>query len=110
FGGAGGRAAMKMINAWGDIVIVGGIFPLIVADIPEHLGPIDADYFRASREVRLGRKLEEAAADRDKAVIGFRRSMEPLRLTLRTQAPGAKSCSTRSTGSRASRRALRSRA
>ena len=86
FGGEGGRAAMKMINAWGDIAVVGGIFPLIVADIPAHLGPVDADYFRTSREARLGRKLEEAAADRDKAVIGFRRSLEPLRLTLRAQA------------------------
>jgi glutathione S-transferase len=85
FGGEGGRAAMKMINSWGDIAIVGGIFPLIAADIPEHLGPVDADYFRSSREARLGRRLEEAAAERDKAVIGFRRSLEPLRMTLRAQ-------------------------
>ena len=85
FGGEAGRAAMRMINSWGDIAIVGGIFPLVVADIPEHLGPVDADYFRTSREARLGRKLEEAAAERDKAVIGFRRSLEPLRMTLRAQ-------------------------
>jgi glutathione S-transferase len=85
FGGEGGRAAMRMINSWGDIAIVGGIFPLVVADIPEHLGPVDADYFRTSREARLGRKLEEAAAERDKTVIAFRRSLEPLRMTLRAQ-------------------------
>jgi glutathione S-transferase len=85
FGGEGGRAQMRMINSWGDIAIVGGIFPLIVADIPEHLGSVDADYFRTSREARLGKKLEEAAAERDKAVIGFRRSLEPLRMTLRAQ-------------------------
>ena len=85
FGGEGGRAAMKLINAWGDIAIVGGIFPLIVADIPAHLGSVDADYFRASREARLGRRLEEASADRDRAVIALRRSLEPLRMTLRAQ-------------------------
>jgi glutathione S-transferase len=85
FGGEGGRAPMRMINSWGDIAIVGSIFPLIVADIPEHLGTVDADYFRTSREARLGKKLEEAAAERDKAVIGFRRSLEPLRMTLRAQ-------------------------
>ena len=34
FGGEGGRAAIRMINAWGDTAIVGGIFPLIAADIP----------------------------------------------------------------------------
>lgn len=85
FGGEGGRAAMKLINAWGDIAVVGGIFPLIVADIPAQLDAVDADYFRASREARLGRTLEQAAADRDKAVAGFRRSLEPLRVTFRTQ-------------------------
>jgi glutathione S-transferase len=85
FGGEGGRAAMKMINSWGDIAIVGGIFPLIVADIPAHLHTVDADYFRTSREARLGRKLEEAAAERDKAVIAFRRSLQPLRMTLQAQ-------------------------
>jgi glutathione S-transferase len=85
FGGAGGRATGKLINSWGDIAIVGGIFPLIVADIPAHLGPVDADYFRKSREARLGRKLEDVAAERDKAVTGFRRSLEPMRQTLKAQ-------------------------
>ncbi len=83
FGGEGGRAAARLINAWGDIAVVGGLFPLIVADIPAHLGPADRDYFRASREARRGRQREEAAAGRDTAVLAFRRSLEPLRITLR---------------------------
>ena len=37
FGGEGGRAMARMINCWGDIAIVGGIFPLIIADIPNNL-------------------------------------------------------------------------
>jgi glutathione S-transferase len=86
FGGEGGRAMGRMINAWGDIVVVGGLFPLIVADIPAHLAPVDAAYFRQTREARLGKPLEEAAAARDKSVEGFRRSLEPMRLTLKTQA------------------------
>jgi glutathione S-transferase len=61
------------------------MFPMIVSDIPVHLGPVDADYFRTSREARLGRKLEEATAERDKSVIAFRRSLEPMRTTLRSQ-------------------------
>ena len=83
--GLNGRAAFRLINAWGDITVIGGMFPLIVADIPAHLGPDDEKYFRASREARLGRKLEEAAAERDTAVVAFRRSLEPLRITLRAQ-------------------------
>ena len=85
FGGEGGRAVTRMINSWGDIVVNGGLFPLIVADIPAHLGPVDAEYFRRSREARLGRKLEDVAAERDKTVVTFRRSLEPMRLTLKSQ-------------------------
>ncbi|MGJ5075009.1 glutathione S-transferase family protein [Bradyrhizobium oligotrophicum] len=86
FGGAGGRATARFMNAWGDIAIVGGIFPLIIADIPKNLAAADADYFRKSREARFGKSLEEVMAARDQAVIGFRRSLEPLRQTLKTQA------------------------
>ncbi|WP_315757349.1 MULTISPECIES: glutathione S-transferase family protein [unclassified Bradyrhizobium] len=86
FGGAGGRAMARFLNAWGDVAIVGGIFPLIIADIPKNLAAEDADYFRKSREARFGKSLEEVMATRDQAVIGFRRSLEPLRQTLKTQA------------------------
>jgi glutathione S-transferase len=85
FRGEGGRAGGRLINSWGDIAVVGGIFPLVVADIPAHLGPVDEEYFRRSREARLGRKLEDVAAERDKAVVAFRRSLEPMRLTLKSQ-------------------------
>jgi glutathione S-transferase len=86
FGGAGGRAMGRMMNWWGDIAVVGGMFPLIVADIPGHLKPVDAQYFRRTREARFGKPLEEVVAGRDKAVEGFRRALEPMRLTLKTQA------------------------
>jgi glutathione S-transferase len=85
FGGEGGRAIGRMMNWWGDITVVGGMFPLVVADIPAHLGPDDAEYFRKSREARLGKSLEQAKEGRDAAVVGFRKSLEPMRLTLKTQ-------------------------
>ena len=85
FGGEGGRNMSRLINSWGDIAVVGGIFPTIVADIPSHLGPVDADYFRKSREARLGRSLEDVTAEREKTVVAFRRSLEPLRQTLKGQ-------------------------
>jgi glutathione S-transferase len=85
FGGAGGRAMGRMMNWWGDVTVVGGMFPLIVADIPGHLKPEDAAYFRKSREARFGKSLEEVVAGRDKSVAGFRRALDPMRLTLKTQ-------------------------
>jgi glutathione S-transferase len=85
FGGEGGRAIGRMMNWWGDVTVVGGMFPLIVADIPAHLEPVDAAYFRQSREARFGKPLEEVVAGRDKSVEGFRKSLDPLRLTLKSQ-------------------------
>ena len=38
-----------------------------------------------TREARFGKPLEEVAASRDKSVETFRKSLDPLRLTLRTQ-------------------------
>jgi len=85
FGCEGGRAVGRMLNWWGD-GLIGGMFPLIIADIPLNLKPDDAAYFRRTREARFKRPLEEIMADRDKAVEGFRKSLDPLRLTLKTQA------------------------
>jgi glutathione S-transferase len=86
FGGEGGRAMGRMINWWGDVTVIGGMSPLIVADIPGHLKPVDAVYFRQTREARFGKPLEEVVAGRDKSVESFRRALDPMRLTLRTQA------------------------
>jgi len=86
FGGEGGRAIGRMLNWWGDVTVIGGMFPLIVADIPGHLRPVDAAYFRSTREARFGKPLEEVVAGRDKSVEGFRRALDPMRLTLKTQA------------------------
>ncbi|MBR1238337.1 glutathione S-transferase family protein [Bradyrhizobium sp. AUGA SZCCT0182] len=85
FGGEGGRAMARMLNWWGDVTVIGGLSPMIVADIPLNLKPLDAAYFRKSREVRFGKPLEEVVANRDETVEGFRKSLDPLRLTLKTQ-------------------------
>jgi glutathione S-transferase len=85
FDGEGGRAMGRMLNWWGDVTVVGGLFPLIVADIPSHLKPIDAAYFRRTREARFGKPLEEVVAGRDKSFEAFRKTLDPLRLTLKTQ-------------------------
>jgi glutathione S-transferase len=85
FGGDGGRAMGLMLNAWGATAVISGIAPMIMADIHAHLRPADQAYFRESREARFGRTLEDLAADRDSRMAGFRKSLDPMRLTLRTQ-------------------------
>lgn len=85
FGGPGGRAMARMINGWGDVTVIGGLVRLIVSDIPALLAPADADYFYRSREARFGRPVNEVTAGRDTEVGDFRKSLDPLRLTLKTQ-------------------------
>jgi glutathione S-transferase len=86
FGGEGGRAMVRFLNGFGDMIVIAGIFPMVVADIAQRLDGDDYAYFRKSREARFTNKtLEEVASDRDSRVEGFRKTLEPLRLMLRAQ-------------------------
>ena len=85
FGGAGGLAHARFINAWADSVLNAGIVPMVAADIWAALDPRDQPYFRQTREARLGRTLEACAAEREARLPGFRQSLTPLRLALRAQ-------------------------
>jgi glutathione S-transferase len=85
FGGAGGRAAARFVNAWADTVQNAAISTFVASDMLNHLGPDDRDYFRRSREQRFGMTLEQFCANREQRVGGFRCSLEPLRQTLLNQ-------------------------
>ena len=85
FGGVSGRALTQFVQAWTIATLHLGIFDLIVRDIYDVLDARDKDYFRASRERRLGRTLEEAQAGREERLPAFRKSLQPLRFLLGTQ-------------------------
>ena len=85
FRGDGGRAVTRFVNAWADVVLVGGILRLIVTDILTHLDEKDRAYFRETREKRLGATLEAVTADRETNVAVFRKTLEPLRTILAAQ-------------------------
>ncbi len=86
FGGQAGRALARFHASWGDSVMQASMLKLVVLDIWKHVAPQDRDYFRTSREERLGKTLEETVADRDRTVLAFRDILLPLRLTLKGQA------------------------
>src|SRR3982074_2816343 len=50
------------LGGGGEWSVGGGFFPIIIADIPLNLNPVDAAYFRKSREARFGKPLEEIMA------------------------------------------------
>lgn len=85
FGGAGGLAHARFLNAWADSILHVGIVTMVAADIWAALDPRDQPYFRQSREARFGRTLEDAAAGREARLPGLRQSLTPLRLVLRAQ-------------------------
>ena len=85
FGGTPGKELARFVNAWADAVVVPGMARMIMADIVKLLDPEDAAYFRASREARFGATLEQLAADRDAAVKGFRQTLHPMRMVVRSQ-------------------------
>jgi glutathione S-transferase len=85
FHGEGGRTVTRFVNAWADGVLVGGILRLVITDIFAHLDQKDRAYFRETREMRLGAKLERISADRETNVPAFRKTLEPIRTVLAAQ-------------------------
>lgn len=83
-GGSGGpaRSFAAFLQHWGMRNISFPLLHVIIKDIHDRLDPADQDYFRASREKRFGKTLEEMVADRDATLIEFRANLNPLRTCL----------------------------
>lgn len=86
FGSAVAEGQARILNAWMNRTVLGGIFPMIVADIHWHLDEKNGAYFRETRESFLGRTLEEAQAGRDELLPSWRASLDPLRAALKDHA------------------------
>ena len=85
FGGVSGRALTQFVQSWTISTLHPGVIDLILLDIFNALDPKDRDYFRATRERRFGRKLEEVQAGREERLPAFRKSLQPLRNLLTAQ-------------------------
>ena len=79
------RAEGLFIKLWTERTLHPLITRIAVRDIVDVLHEGDRDYFRASREKRLGRPLEAVVADRDRTAASFREALEPLRAMLTVQ-------------------------
>ncbi len=85
FGGGAGRALSRFYVGWADGVLNSSLVRFVVLDVWKQLDPKDKDYFRKTREERVGMTLEAYAAEREKHLKGFRDGLTPLRLALKTQ-------------------------
>ncbi len=85
FGGDVARAVSRFVDEWTKTAVVPAILQMIVADIHGCLHEKDRDYFRASREARLGTTLEQCCAGREQRLEAFRAGLAPLRKVLELQ-------------------------
>lgn len=85
FGGAGGEAMARFVERWSQTVVHTQMVTMVVCDIHGMLGPEDQAYFRQSREVRFGKRLEDVPVGRETRLAGLRASLEPLRSMLSFQ-------------------------
>ena len=85
FGSAANHPLTAFARNWALCTLIPGIANLILLDIFERVEPDDLDYFRTSREKIFKRSLEEVQSGREERVVSFRRSLHPLRMTLRDQ-------------------------
>lgn len=79
------RGLCRFTEAWILLALGPTALPMIARDIHDLTLPEDRAYFRESREKRLGRTLEEAAAGREERLPALREALSPLRMTLTYQ-------------------------
>lgn len=85
FAGPNERALCRFTEAWLFGALTPLLVPMLALDIHDHARPEDRAYYRESREQRLGRSLEAAAAGREERLEAVRAALNPLRLTLTVQ-------------------------
>jgi glutathione S-transferase len=74
FPGLGLKEACRFFNLYVDRTVHTAVFPVVVADIYTSIDPVDQEYFRKSREERLGMTLEDTVAKRAE----YRPRMHPV--------------------------------
>ncbi len=85
FGGEGGVAAARFIDAFALANLMPVIVRMCVKDIHDALQAKDQPYFRESREKRFGATLEEVQAGREARIDALHDALTPLRMMLKRQ-------------------------
>lgn len=84
----GGKAAQALARTFDHMTLYNLIFPLfpaLVNGVFEVIDEKDRDYFRSTREKKLGKSLEEAAEHQQEALVNFQKQLWPYDLALKSQ-------------------------
>ena len=79
------RTLTFFFKHWCERTLHGPVMRAVIMDLFNHLHEKDKPYFRASREKRFGKTLEEVAADQSDAIAALRTALDPLRPVLAEQ-------------------------
>jgi glutathione S-transferase len=71
------------VNNWADTVLLPAFARFLVPDILDSLAEIDRDYFRRTREARLGVTIEDLSAGRETFLAALQDCLTPLRVRLK---------------------------
>jgi glutathione S-transferase len=85
FGGSAARQLARFINHRTDTQLNPALFRLLAYDIYLRVDPVDREYFRRTREARLGRPLEQVHAERDRYLPALASALVPLQMALGEQ-------------------------
>lgn len=85
FGGTEGKAYANFFNYSSFYHLTIPLFQALVFDIFNVLDERDLNYFRTSREARLGKSLEEAHENQAQSLAAFQKQLYPYNATLKTQ-------------------------
>lgn len=92
--GADGHV-MKFFQFWVQTTLHAGVARSILLDVHDSLSPADKAYFRSTREKQFHKTLEEVQSGREERLDAFRKSLQPIRLSLGSTSPfigGDKPC------------------
>jgi glutathione S-transferase len=73
------------LRHWAERSLQVALNRLILLDVLESTHPKDREYFRTSREARIGTTIEAFVADRPAHLLHLRKVLDPLRATLAAQ-------------------------
>jgi glutathione S-transferase len=85
FSGEEAQTLAFFFKHWCERSVHPHIMRIVVMDLYNSLHEKDKPYFRASREKRFGKTLEDFGADRDGAIAALRAALDPLRPGLAEQ-------------------------
>lgn len=85
FGGPGGQAMARFVESFSQTVIHPPVSAIAAMDMHALMSPEDQAYFRAAREKRFGKTLEEASATRHIELAALPEKFAPLRSVLAKQ-------------------------